>query len=279
MAGLAFHRTGTGPPLVLLHGIGCSHRVWSPVVAALAEHFDVIAVDLPGFGDSPPLAAGVEPHPAALADAVATFLDGLGIVAPTVAGNSLGGWVALELADVRPTASLVLISPAGLWPGSTPLYNRLSLRGTRWLARTWVKPLSRLVNHRFGRALVLRQIVGRPSQTSPDVARAMVWDMATSPGFDATLDATRDRRYLAGPGLEVPITVAFGSRDLLLRRRSRHVEQLPPGARFETLAGCGHVPMSDDPLAVAALMTAAARRASSQRRRREACSIAGGVAS
>ena len=254
MAGLAFHRTGTGPPLVLLHGIGSSHRVWSPVVAALAEHFDVIAVDLPGFGESPPLATGVEPHPAALAGAVDALLDGLGIVAPAVAGNSLGGWVALELAEVRPTAALVLISPAGLWPGRTPLYNRLSLQATRWLARHWVKPLSRLVDHRLGRALLLRQTVGRPSRVSPDLARAMVWDMATSPGFDATLDATLDRRYVAGPpGLKMPITVAFGSRDLLLRRRSRHVEQLPPGARLETLAGCGHVPMSDDPHAVAAL--------------------------
>jgi len=263
MAGLAFHRTGTGPPLVLLHGIGSSHRAWSPVVDALADHFDVIAVDLPGFGESPPLATGVEPHPAALAGAVDTFLDGLGIVGPVVAGHSLGGWVALELAEVRPTAAVALISPAGLWPGSTPLYNRLSLQATRWLTRHWGKQLSRLVNHRFGRALLLCQTVGRPSRISPDLARAMVWDMATSPGFDATLEATLDRHYLAGPpGLDVPITVAFGSRDLLLRRRSRHVEQLPPGARLETLAGCGHVPMSDDPRAVAALITAAAHRGS-----------------
>ena len=109
------------------------------------------------------------------------------------------------------------------------------------------------------RSCCARSLAGRP-EISPDLARAMVWDMATSPGFDATLDATRDRHYLAGPGLDVPITVAFGSRDLLLRQRSRHVEQLPPGARLETLAGCGHVPMSDDPHAVAALMTAAVER-------------------
>jgi pimeloyl-ACP methyl ester carboxylesterase len=260
MPGLAVHRTGTGPPLVLLHGIGMSHRAWSPVIDRLAEHFDVIAVDLPGFGESPPLAAGVEPHPAALADAVATFLDELGIMAPVVAGNSLGGWVALELADIRPTASLVLISPAGLWPGRTPLYNRISLRATRSMARQWVEPLSRLVNHRLGRALVLRQVIGRPFRMSPDLARTLVWDMATSSEFGAALDAVRDRHYLARPGPAVPITVAFGTRDLLLLRRSRHVEQLPPGARLELLPGCGHVPMSDDPHAVVALITAAARR-------------------
>jgi pimeloyl-ACP methyl ester carboxylesterase len=257
MAGLAFRRTGSGPPLVLLHGIGSSHRVWDPVIAGLAEHFDVIAVDLPGFGGSAPLADGVEPSPAALASAVADLLDDLGIPAPHVAGNSLGGWVALELADIRPTASLVLLSPAGLWPDSAPMYNRLSLRATRWLARHWTTPVSRLVNHRVGRVLVLRQVLGRPSRISPALARAMVWDMASSPGFDATLDASIERHYSAGSGLDVPITVAFGSRDLLLLRRSRHVEQLPPGARLQTLPGCGHVPMSDDPRAVVALITTA----------------------
>ncbi|TCC42807.1 alpha/beta fold hydrolase [Kribbella capetownensis] len=246
---------------MLLHGIGSSHRAWSPVVAVLAEHFDVIAVDLPGFGESPPLPVGVEPHPAALAGAVANLLDGLGIVAPAVAGNSLGAWIALELAAVRPISCLVLISPAGLWPGRTPLYNRLSLQASRWLTRRWCRPLSRLVNHRFGRALLLRQAVGRPSRISPDRAREMVWDMASGAGFDATLEATLDRHYLARPGFDVPITVAFGSRDLLLGRRSRHVEQLPPGARLEQLAGCGHVPMSDSPQAVAALITAAAHQA------------------
>jgi pimeloyl-ACP methyl ester carboxylesterase len=259
MARLAFHRTGTGPPLVLLHGIGMSRRAWSPVIDVLAEHFDVIAVDLPDFGESPPLPGGVEPHPAALADAVATLLDDLGIMAPVVAGNSLGGWIALELAGIRPVASLVLLSPAGLWPGRTPLYNRLSLRATRWLARRWSKPVSLLVNYGFGRALVLRQVIGRPFRTSPGLAQAMVWDLATSSGFDAAFAATRDRHYLARPGLEVPITVAFGSRDLLLRRQSRHLEQLPAGARLERLPGCGHVPMSDDPEAVAALITASPR--------------------
>ena len=87
---------------------------------ALAAEFDVLAVDLPGFGESPPLPAGQEPTPAALAAAVAGLLDELGIDRPHVAGNSLGGWVALELAALRPLASVALLSPAGLWPDGTP---------------------------------------------------------------------------------------------------------------------------------------------------------------
>ena len=257
----AFHRTGSGPPLVLLHGLGSSRHVWDPVVAKLAEHFDVIAVDLPGFGESAPLGAHVEPSPAALAAAVADLLDDLGITAPHVVGNSLGGWVALEVADIRPVASLVLICPAGLWPGSTPLYNRCVLRTSRWLALHWTTLLSRLVKNKVGRILVLRQALGRPSRISPDSAQTMVRDMATGPGFDATFDATLERHYQAGPELQLPITVAFGSRDLVLRRGSRHIEQLPPGARLEILRGCGHFPMSDDPNAVVALITAAIHEA------------------
>ncbi|MFI5080604.1 MAG: alpha/beta fold hydrolase [Streptosporangiales bacterium] len=131
----AHTRTGAGAPLVLLHGIGSSRRAWDPVIPALAERFDVIAVDLPGFGDSEPLPPEVESRPAALAAAVAGLLDDLGITTPHVAGNSLGGWVALELAGIRPAASLTLLSPAGLWRGSVPLYQRASLRATRWLSQ------------------------------------------------------------------------------------------------------------------------------------------------
>ncbi|HXO25193.1 MAG TPA: alpha/beta fold hydrolase, partial [Streptosporangiaceae bacterium] len=89
MTSLAFTRSGTGTPLVLLHGLGSSRRAWDPVVPALADHFDVIAVDLPGFGESAPLPWQDEPSPAALAAAVAGLLDDLGVTAAHLAGNSL----------------------------------------------------------------------------------------------------------------------------------------------------------------------------------------------
>ena len=117
MPRLASTRSGTGETLVLLHALGLSRRVWDPVLPALAGHFDVIAVDLPGFGDSAPLTH--EPTPAALAAAVAALLDELGVTSPHLAGNSLGGWVALELAGIRSAASLTLLSPAGLWRENT----------------------------------------------------------------------------------------------------------------------------------------------------------------
>src|SRR6476646_9157205 len=133
---LAYTRSGSGAPLVLLHGIGLNRGSWNPVVPTLAQHFDVIAVDLPGFGDSAEAfsaqATSTQGHPRALAEAVAGLLAELGVTTPHVAGNSLGGWVALELAALYPVASVTLIDPAGLWKQGAPLYCRISLRASRW---------------------------------------------------------------------------------------------------------------------------------------------------
>ncbi|NYJ05907.1 alpha/beta fold hydrolase [Petropleomorpha daqingensis] len=259
MSALAHSRSGSGAPLVLLHALGLSRASWAPVLPALAEHFDVVAVDLPGFGDSPPLAE--EPSPKALAAAVAAFLDEQGLAVPHVVGNSLGGWVALELAALRPLASLTLLSPAGMWPGDTPLYCRVSLRGSRWLSVHAGGLLSRAVDTRVGRIAVLGQTHGRPTRLSPAQAKGALRAMATAPGFDAVLAATLHRHYAADAPFTAPVTVAFGDRDrLLIRRRYRRLHELPPDRRVADLPGCGHVPMADDPAAVAALVLASAGR-------------------
>jgi pimeloyl-ACP methyl ester carboxylesterase len=254
MAPLAYDRTGTGRPLVLLHGIGSFRASWDPVLPLLTGGFEVIAVDLPGFGDSPPLPADVEPAPAALAEAVGGLLDRLGIDEPHVVGNSLGGWVALELAHQRRLATVGLLSPAGLWSGGTPLYCRVSLGASRWLARHAGGLLGRLVGTRAGRVVVLGQTHGRPARMPPAAARAAVRAMGTARGFDAVFAATLPRHYEPAP-ISAPVTVAFGSRDrLLLLPQYRQVDRLPPGTRVAALPGCGHVPMADDPVAVAGLI-------------------------
>src|SRR4051794_5007893 len=254
---LAYTRTGGGKPLVLLHGLGSFRQAWDPVLPALARVADVLAVDLPGFGSSPALPPPVEPSPAALAFAVAGLLDELGLQRPHIAGNSLGGWVALELAAIRPVASITLLSPPGMWRGGTPLYCRASLRASWWLARHARRPLDAAVRTRTGRALVLGQILGHPARMSPGQARAGIHALAEAPGFDATLRATTHRRYEAGRTPDVPVTVAFGSRDrILLSSRWRRLDQLPVGTRVAVLPGCGHIPMTDDPAGVAALLAA-----------------------
>ena len=257
---LAFTRTGSGAPLVLLHGLGSSRAAWDSVVPALAERFDVIAVDLPGFGDSDPLPPGVIAAPAVLAASVAALLDGLGHDAPHLVGNSLGGWVALELAQLRPTASVTLLSPAGLWRAGAPRYGLVSLRLSRWLAVHAARPLRWVVGSRVGRTLVLGQTHGRPWRMDAERARLVLHAMASCPGFRSALEATA-AQHISARSVEAPVTVAFGTRDwLLLKWQSRRLDQLPATVRIRELRGCGHVPMTDDPAAVVEVITEASRR-------------------
>ncbi|MFG1945342.1 alpha/beta fold hydrolase [Nonomuraea sp. NPDC048826] len=251
MTDLTFTRGGRGEPLVLLHGIGASKSAWRPVLDGLAERFDVIAVDLPGFGDSPELPAGVEPVPAALAAAVAAFLDRLGIGTFHIAGHSLGAWVALETAKLREARSVTLLCPAGLWGRRSPWYAQAGIWASRWLTRKATGPMLRAVSTAAGRTAVLGQTHGRPWALDAGHARDTILAMARCPGFEATMRAASGRRFLDGAGITAPVTVAFGARDLILPTRgSRRLDQLPPTVRTVTLRRCGHVPMNDDPAAV-----------------------------
>lgn len=263
MSGIGYARSGEGEPLVLLHGLGSSRAAWQPVVPALAKRFDVVAVDLPGFGASASLPHGIEPSPAELAAAVAAKLTELGIDRPHLVGNSLGGWVAMELAKSRPVRSVTLLSPAGLWRAGTPLYCMVSMRLSRWLARHAGPTPALIVATRPGRAVVLGQMLDHPARLPAWQARSAVRSLGTCHGFEATLNATARRRIDGVRQVTAPVTVAFGTRDIvLLKHQSRHLGELPPGTRSGTLPGCGHLPMIDDPAAVTDLIVKSAARAS-----------------
>jgi pimeloyl-ACP methyl ester carboxylesterase len=97
---------------------------------------------------------------------------------------------------------------------------------------------------------------------TPQQARADIADLGTAPGFPAAFRATLRRHYEPSAALDAPVTVAFGSRDfILLPRQSRHVERLPRGTDVVKVPGCGHIPMTDDPEAVTALISASTARA------------------
>ncbi len=137
---LDHHRGGSGEPLVLIHGIGHTWRGWKPMLPYLEQSFDVLAVDLPGFGRSPSLPPGTEATPEALADVVEQAMDHAGFDEAVVCGNSLGGWIALELARRGRATSVVAISPAGLQHTRERGWGRNILLGMRWGARNLRAP-------------------------------------------------------------------------------------------------------------------------------------------
>ena len=133
---LAHERAGSGPSLVLLHGLGHRRQGWTAVHDKLTPHRDVISVDLPGHGQSPPLRTSGQEPVVAMAEQIAALLSELGLSRPHLAGNSLGGTIALTLAVQGRAASVTALSPAGFpGHGSEFYYDRALFTLTRVAAR------------------------------------------------------------------------------------------------------------------------------------------------
>jgi pimeloyl-ACP methyl ester carboxylesterase len=237
-----YQRIGSGEPLVLIHGLGATKLVWKPQLRALSERRDVIALDMPGFGDSPQLADGTPPTATAMAESISSFLrEDLGIERAHVAGNSLGGWVALEMAKAGRAASACLLSPAGLWQnplGPRSLNNRAIAKALR--------PLILLAGRNQGlREGMLRTVVGCPDRVPVTDALQMIRDWIDAPGYAAS-NAEMRRHVFEDPHLvEVPVTIGWGELDRLVAPPKPH--RRPPGAEFIVLEGCGHTPNWDNP--------------------------------
>jgi pimeloyl-ACP methyl ester carboxylesterase len=253
---LAFDSHGSGPPLVLLHGIGSRRRVWDPVVGALARERRVIAVDLPGFGDSPQ--EDFEPTPAGFATYLGRWFAAQGLDRPHVAGNSMGGAIALELARRGVVASATGVSPAGFWNARELAFAQRSLRASRAIVRGLRPAVPALSRAAVGRVVLFSQIYGRPWRLSPADAVATIDAFLDAPAFEPALEAFGPYRFGAGDELRaVPVTIAWGTRDaLLIARQARRARRLLPRARHVALHGCGHVPFLDDPQTVAAVLLA-----------------------
>ncbi|WP_248962605.1 alpha/beta fold hydrolase [Sphaerisporangium perillae] len=250
---LAFERRGDGPPLVLLHGIGHHWQAWEPVIDLLARSRDVIAVDFPGFGVSPPLPAGTPYTPETLADAVESFCAHLGVRDPHVAGNSLGGYVALTLAARGVVRTATALSPAGFWVPSEARLAQAMLLALRGLTRTMPPERTEaLARSAVGRTMSMGFIVARPARMTPEAVIAGGRALRDAVGFDETL---RSFRAVVPPGRpKVPITIAWGEHDRLLLRRQAVRAAKWSEQRVKLLRGCGHVPMSDDPELVARVL-------------------------
>jgi pimeloyl-ACP methyl ester carboxylesterase len=250
---LAFERRGVGAPLILLHGIGSHWQTWLPVLDRLAAERDVIALDLPGFGVSPPLPAGTPYTADAMADAVEAFCRRLRLSSAHVAGNSLGGYVALELAARGTARSATALAPAGFWSRAELAYARAVLRMLRASALiTPPEETARIVTRPLGRALSAGLTVAHPSRLTPEALIAAAQALRESEGFDEMLDSFTWMMPPAPP--KVPITIAWGEHDRLLRRRQAVRAARWSGERVKLLLGCGHVPMSDDPELVARIL-------------------------
>jgi pimeloyl-ACP methyl ester carboxylesterase len=250
------YRGGAGEPLVLIHGGGGTRRLWRTTIPLLEPHHDVLAVTLTGHFGGRELPASVEPSIQALVEGVEADMDEAGVGTAHLAGGSLGGWVALELARRGRARSVVAIAPGGGWEQGSR-----EVRLVAWIYR-FLTAGSRLFA-RHARALASRPRLRRlltwhhfahAERMSPDDFAYMIAGAAGMSGFSEAIAA-----FVRNPGAEhldqirCPVLLAFPEKDHILPRRrygERIVRQIAH-AEVVDLPGVGHAAMVDDPELVA----------------------------
>ena len=248
----SYERRGSGDPIVLVHGLGSRWEAYEPVLDRLAVSHQVIAVDLPGFGSTPlddRYPAGAVGYASWLTDRLVE----LDIKEPHVVGNSMGGGIALELGRTGVASRVTAFSPIGFWRVPGRIWTQSALTTLRvvgtglspWLGRVAaVPPL---------KAALLGAAMSRPSNVSTADAVHHARGLVDGEGFPAARDSFRRYTLSEGDDLgsltDIPVTIAWGTRDFLLphRTQSARARQLMPFARHVDLAGLGHTPFSDDP--------------------------------
>jgi pimeloyl-ACP methyl ester carboxylesterase len=243
---IRYMRTGSGEPLLLIHGIGHRRQAWDPVVPLLAAEREVIAVDLPGFGESPGLPADMTyDMPTTIAN-FQDFIDDLGIDSPHIAGNSLGGAIALELGAAGLARSVVALSPAGFWTAAERRYAIALLSSLRMSTKIPEGMLRRIAANPRLRRETTRSIYSRADRIEEERFLGDARAMRDSVAFKPT--AAAGKRYHCRAVPTVPMTIAWGKRDrVLLPRQAAIARRRLPRAVHISLPGCGHVPMGDNP--------------------------------
>jgi pimeloyl-ACP methyl ester carboxylesterase len=251
---VTYAEAGTGPVLLLIHGMAGTYENWQAVIEPLALHHTVIAPDLPGHGGSAP--GGGDYSIGALAAGLRDLLVALGHTRATLVGHSLGGGIAMQFAYQFPeiTERLVLVSSGGLGPEVNPVLRAAALPGADlFVAAT--AGAARTAGAAVGRGLAAVGL--RPSADVAEVARgyASLADPERRAAFLATLRSvvgTRGQRVHAGDRLYlaegVPVLIMWGARDPIIPvRHGRHAHEAIPGSRLEVFEAVGHMPQLEAP--------------------------------
>ena len=256
---ISYSRTGSGEPIVLIHGIGHRREAWNRVPELLAPTFDVISIDLPGHGTSPAPGRPAGYTISSYADQVEELMRDLRLTQPHVAGNSLGGILALELAARGTVRSCAAFSPAGFWSkaelGLLAL-NLLALKASSHAPGPVIRAFCE--NPRL-RALSLRSLYVHPEHLSTEVALGDTYNLRRARGFWPCFIRGTTLSYKQMP--LVPSTIAWGEKDrLLLPRQAARAARKLPSVTHLPLPDCGHVPMVDHPELVASVIRETAAR-------------------
>ncbi|MGW0246612.1 alpha/beta fold hydrolase [Nocardia goodfellowii] len=239
-------------PLLLLHGVTMSARAWNDVVPLLSPHHEIICPTALGHrGGSP---ARQRPMRCAhLVDEVERDLDARGLDQVHIAGNSLGGWMAIELARRGRAVTVCALSPAGFWDATTASHSDATAKISRQLTLARLgRPFTPLAaRSSLLRRILLRDVATRGERITPAVLVELTRDLLECT-VTADLLSTDEQIALLDP-LPCPITLAWSAHDRILPPaiNGTIAQRRVPAAKYVTLPGVGHVPMIDDPELVA----------------------------
>ena len=243
-------RLGAGKPLLLVHGLGGSGRSWRTIIDALALQREVIAIDLPGFGATPPLAGEVSM--ATLADALTDFLRANGWLGIDAVGSSMGARLVMELARRGGVLGAVIaLDPGGFWRG----WQRHFFFASLWLSIRLVRLLQPVMPfitaNKLGRILLLAQFSADPGKLSQAVTLEEMRSYAASPSFDELLHSLAYGAQQQGARqgkIAAPLVIGWGRQDHVCPPgQSELAALLFPDASLHWFDDCGHFPHWDSP--------------------------------
>ena len=251
---VTYAQEGSGPVLLLIHGMAGTYENWREVIRPLARHHTVIAPDLPGHGTSEP--GGGDYSLGSLAAGLRDLLVALGHERATLVGHSLGGGIAMQFAYQFPemTERLALVSSGGLGPEVSPVLRAAALPGANLFIAATAGP-GRVAGSALARGLAAVGL--RPSADVAEVARgyASLADARRRSAFLATLRGvvgTEGQRVEAGDRLYlaegVPVLIVWGRRDRMIPvAHAEHAHEKIPGSRLEIFDTAGHMPQLEAP--------------------------------
>lgn len=257
-------------PLLLIHGFTDTASTWASLRPLLEPHHELIVPTLTGHRGGPPVPPDMTNPMAAMADGLERALDDAGHERAHLVGNSLGGWLAFELANRGRGLSVVAISPALGWESDLPpTHTQRQFRMTQRVAPLSRK-LARTIASRPGsRKLAFRDLITHGDRVPPAVAYDLIMGSTDCPIFEPFNDYLEHQDYRAKWGaFDIPTRIAWGARDRTIpfKTCSGWYKTALPDAEWLELPDCGHLAQHDDPELVAkTILEVTAQRAAAAR--------------
>ncbi len=249
-------RQGSGKPLLLIHGLGSSIGNWDPVIPALAAERDVIAVDLPGCGESAPLTG--ETTIATLTDSVEAFIRDAELGDLDLVGSSMGARMVMEMARRGHAGTTVALDPGGFWNDRQAAIFGTSIKASVALVRRIQPALPFLTGNPVGRTALFAQFSAHPWKLPQDLVLHELRGFKTSTSLDPSLNALihgpRQEGAPAG-SLKGKMVIGWGRKDKVTApSEAARATELFPDATLHWFENCGHFPHWDQPTEAARLI-------------------------